>query len=141
MVIEERRMRTEDSPRGRLYEALFATAFVATPYRHPVIGWRSDVELATIPCAYGTAENMVHRAAVGGADRVLVTGASGGVGSATVQLARRRGAEVVAIAGRSKLDAVRSLGVEVIARGADLLAELGESSIDVVIDNVALAKG
>ena len=47
----------------------------------------SDVELATMPCAYGTAENMLHRAGVNSADRALVTGASGGVGSAVVQLA------------------------------------------------------
>ncbi len=97
----------------------------------------SDVELATIPCAYGTAENMVHRAAIGKGDRVLVPGASGGVGSAVVQLAKRRGAEVVAIAGRDKIDTVGALGAEVIERGSDLLGLLGESSVDVVIDNVA----
>jgi NADPH:quinone reductase-like Zn-dependent oxidoreductase len=98
----------------------------------------SDVELATIPCAYGTAENMVHRAAVAEGDHVLVPGASGGVGSAVVQLAKRRGARVTAIAGRAKMDAVASLGVDrVLPRDADLLAELGASSVDVVIDNVA----
>jgi NADPH:quinone reductase-like Zn-dependent oxidoreductase len=98
----------------------------------------SDIELATIPCAYGTAENMVHRAQVTTADRVLVTGASGGVGSAVVQLVKRRGAEVVAVAGRAKMDSVRQLGPDrVIPRGSDPCAELGESSIDVVIDNVA----
>ena len=42
----------------------------------------SDAELGAVPCAYGTAENMVHRAGVGPDDRVLVTGASGGTGSA-----------------------------------------------------------
>jgi len=98
----------------------------------------SDVELATIPCAYGTAENMVHRAGVGEGDHVLVPGASGGVGSAVVQLAKRRGARVTAIAGRVKMDTVASLGVDrVISREADLLAELGASSFDVIIDNVA----
>ena len=97
----------------------------------------SDVELATIPCAYGTAENMVQRAAVGTGDRVLVPGASGGVGSAVAQLCRRRGAEVIAIAGEAKIDAVRARGVDVLARDADLLAELGRRSVDVVIDNVA----
>ena len=49
----------------------------------------TDAELASIPCAYSTAENMLHRAHVG-AERVLITGASGGVGSAAVQLAKRR---------------------------------------------------
>jgi NADPH:quinone reductase-like Zn-dependent oxidoreductase len=98
----------------------------------------SDIELATIPCAYGTAENMLHRAGVGSTDRVLVTGASGGVGSAVVQLARRRGARVIAIAGESKLDSVRGLRADqVIPRGSDLSAAVPDSSIDVVIDNVA----
>lgn len=99
-------------------------------------GW-SDVELGSIPCAYGTAENLLHRAAVRGGLRVLVTGASGGVGSAAVQLARRRGAEVVAVAGRAKHDAVRGLGAAVVLdREADLVEEIGEESVDVVIDAV-----
>jgi len=98
----------------------------------------SDAELATIPCAYGTAENMVHRAAVGAGDHVLVPGASGGVGSAVLQLCKRRGATVTAIAGKSKLEAVAAIGADnTIERGADLVAELGQSSVDVVIDNVA----
>jgi NADPH:quinone reductase-like Zn-dependent oxidoreductase len=98
----------------------------------------SDIELATIPCAYGTAENMVHRAAVSASDHVLVTGASGGVGSAVVQLAKRRGARVTAIVGASKMDALQNLGVDrLIARGTSLIDELGQSSVDVVIDNVA----
>ncbi len=44
VVLEERRMRTEDSPSGLAFEALLGTAFLAHPYRRPVIGWRSDVE-------------------------------------------------------------------------------------------------
>jgi len=48
VVLEERRMRTEDQPTGRAIEALLATTFVAHPYRWPVIGWRSDVERATV---------------------------------------------------------------------------------------------
>lgn len=98
----------------------------------------SDAELATIPCAYGTSENMLHRARVTAGDRVLVTGASGGVGSATVQLARRRGARVIAVAGRDKLRDVARIGADrVLARGDDLVAALGAESVDVVIDNVA----
>ena len=68
----------------------------------------SDAELGTIPCAYGTAENMIHRAKVSSGEHLLVTGASGGVGSAVVQLAKRRGATVTAIAGREKIEQVRS---------------------------------
>lgn len=98
----------------------------------------SGTELATIPCAYGTAENMVHRAGVSESDRVLVTGASGGVGSAVVQLAKRRGAHVTAIAGASKLDAIRSLGAdEAVPRGADLSRGAKTLCADVVFDNVA----
>ncbi len=98
----------------------------------------SDAELATIPCAYGTAENMVHRCGVRAGDHVLVPGASGGVGSATVQLALRRGATVTAIVGAAKQDAVRALGADrVLSRESDVVAMLGENSVDVVIDNVA----
>ena len=81
---------------------------------------------------------MVHRAGVGASDHVLVTGASGGVGSAVVQLVKRRGARVTAVVGRSKFDAVAHLDIDrMVERDADLVAELGESSVDVVIDNVA----
>lgn len=98
----------------------------------------SDAELGTIPCAYGTAENMVHRANITKGDHVLVTGASGGVGSAAVQLVKRRGASVSAIAGQAKAEQVRSIGADrVIHRGDDIVAKIGEKSIDVVIDNVA----
>lgn len=98
----------------------------------------SDAELGTIPCAYGTAENMVHRARVGAGDVVLVPGASGGVGSAVVQLSKRRGATVIAIAGREKMAQVRAIGADqVIARDDDAVAVLGENAADVVIDNVA----
>lgn len=98
----------------------------------------SDAELGTIPCAYGSAENMVHRANVSEGEHVLVAGASGGVGSAVVQLAKRRGATVTAIAGKEKLAQVQSVGADhVIARDDDIVACLGEKSVDVVIDNVA----
>jgi len=48
VVLEERRLRTEDSPMGRAYEALFGLVWQALPYRWPVIGWRSDIEKATV---------------------------------------------------------------------------------------------
>jgi NADPH:quinone reductase-like Zn-dependent oxidoreductase len=98
----------------------------------------SDAELGTIPCAYGTAENMIHRAKVVSGEHVLVAGASGGVGSAVVQLAKRRGAVVTAIAGTAKLEKVRAIGADqLIARDADIVSCLGEKSVDVVVDNVA----
>lgn len=98
----------------------------------------TDAELATIPCAYGTAENMIHRAGVAAGQHVLVTGASGGVGSASVQLAKRRGATVTAVVGAGKEELLRGIGADrVIERGADLIAALGEKSADVVVDIVA----
>jgi NADPH:quinone reductase-like Zn-dependent oxidoreductase len=97
----------------------------------------SDAELASLPCAYSTSEGMLHRANVG-AERVLITGASGGVGSATIQLAKRRGAHVIAVSSSAKFDEVRAAGAdEVIDRNADFVKELGADSIDVVIDLVA----
>ena len=96
----------------------------------------SDVELAAVPCAFSTAEGTLHRAGVG-AEKVLITGASGGVGSAAVQLAKCRGAHVIAVASESKADAVKSLGADqVIDRHADLVSVLGTDCIDVVVDLV-----
>ncbi|HTH93836.1 MAG TPA: pitrilysin family protein [Rhodocyclaceae bacterium] len=47
VVMEERRMRTEDNPQARVYEATNAAAFQASPYRRPVIGWMNDLENMT----------------------------------------------------------------------------------------------
>ena len=69
---------------------------------------------------------------------VIVTGASGGVGSAAIQLAKRRGAEVIAVSGAAKADEVRAIGADrVVDRNADLVAELGRDSIDLAVDLVA----
>ena len=65
VVLEERRMRTEDSPGGRAFEALPALMWQAHPYRWPVIGWRSDVEETTVEACreffdtYYAVNNMV----------------------------------------------------------------------------------
>ena len=48
VVLEERRLRTEDTPDGRGFEALAALVWQAHPYRWPTIGWRSDVESVTV---------------------------------------------------------------------------------------------
>jgi NADPH:quinone reductase-like Zn-dependent oxidoreductase len=96
----------------------------------------SDEELAALPCAYSTAENMLHRAAVG-SERVLVTGASGGVGLAAVQLAKCGGATVIAVCSASKAADVMAQGADqTVDRGADLVSALGRASVDVVIDLV-----
>ncbi|CAM2785929.1 alcohol dehydrogenase family protein [Vibrio rarus] len=98
----------------------------------------SDIELASFPCSYSTAENMLTRANVTSLDRVLISGASGGVGSAAIQLAKARGAYVIAITSPSKNQQLLELGADqVISRDTDLVEVLGENSIDVVIDLVA----
>lgn len=103
----------------------------------PINSSWTDVELGSIPCAYGTAENMVHRAQIRSGTRVLIPGASGGVGSAAVQLCKRRGAEVIGMCGASKREALLALGIDrVLDRDDDPAAVLGEASVDVVIDNV-----
>lgn len=98
----------------------------------------SDVELATLPCAYSTAEGMLHRANVVAGDIVLVTGASGGVGSSAIQLAKRRGATVIAVSGEDKAGQVKALGSDrVVARSESLLKTVGKETVDVVIDVAA----
>ena len=47
VVKEERRLRTEDNPHARLYEVMDATAFMASPYRRPIVGWMSDLDAMT----------------------------------------------------------------------------------------------
>ena len=97
----------------------------------------SDAELASFPCAYATAENILTRIGLRSGERVLITGASGGVGSAAVQLAKRRGAEVVAMAGSAKAEAVHDLGADhVIPREADLKALFEPEHFDAAVDIV-----
>jgi NADPH:quinone reductase-like Zn-dependent oxidoreductase len=111
---------------------------VAALQAHKIDSELSDIELASFPCSYSTAENLLTRADVKSGERVLVTGASGGVGSAAVQLAKARGALVWAVTSLAKSDALRELGAdETISRETDLIVEPGSNSMDVVIDLVA----
>ena len=92
---------------------------------HPIESRLTDVELASFPCSYSTAEHMLERAGVTEGDCVVVTGASGGVGAALVQLAGRRGAVTVAISSAAKAEAVRQLtgARHVIDRRSDTVGE------------------
>ena len=111
---------------------------VADRHAHRVDSAMTDVELASFPCSYSTAENMLTRSAVSSADTVLVTGASGGVGSATVQLAKARGARVVAVTSPTKAPALEALGADrTLDRSDDYVAVVGRHSVDVVVDLVA----
>lgn len=98
----------------------------------------SDVELASFPCSYSTAENMLYRASAKEGSTILVTGASGGVGSAAVQLAKARGAYVIALTSKSKAQQLTDLGADkVVFREDDLVEMLGKNSVDIVVDLVA----
>ena len=111
---------------------------VAARHAHKIDSELSDAQLASFPCSYSTAENLLTRANVKSGERILVTGASGGVGSAAVQLAKARGACVWAVTSPSKSDALHKLGAdETISRETDLTVEPGSNSVDVVIDLVA----
>ena len=112
-------------------------ARVPSTHAHRIESGLSDTELASFPCAYSAAENMLTRIALAEGEHVLITGASGGVGSAAVQLAKRRGAQVTAMAGSDKTDAVRGLGADhVIPRDADLAALFGPEHFDAAVDIV-----
>ena len=109
---------------------------------HVVNSSLSDEELATFATSYITAENMLERAHVTQGDIVLITGASGGVGSALIQLAKRRGAKAIGICSKAKIDEVRSLGADgVIDRDCrDLRSALkeitGKDTVSVLADVV-----
>jgi NADPH:quinone reductase-like Zn-dependent oxidoreductase len=110
---------------------------VPAMHAHRVNSELSNVELASFPCAYGTAENILTRINLQADERVLITGASGGVGSAAVQLAKRRGAEVTAMAADAKAEIVRSLGAShVVSRDAALEALFGQEYFDAAVDIV-----
>ena len=66
-------------------------ATVPSAHAHRISSDLTDAQLASFPCAYSAAENMLTRVGATASDTLLVTGASGGVGSAAVQLAKRRG--------------------------------------------------
>ena len=111
---------------------------VAARHAYKISSMLSDVELASFPCSYSTAENLLTRASVIKDDRVLITGASGGVGSAAIQLVKSRDAHVIAVTSPSKSDAVSDLGADqLLFRENNLIEALGANSVDVVIDLVA----
>lgn len=130
---------TEDNPMafrsiGSEYDGAFAE-YCCVPARHlhnvsdSVL---TDIEIGAMPCAYGTAHNLLSRSGVKAGDRVLVTGASGGVGYAAVQLALLRGARVTGQASANKGHVLREAGAKVIDREATPAPK----SFDVIIDVV-----
>jgi NADPH:quinone reductase-like Zn-dependent oxidoreductase len=103
-----------------------------------------DAELAAMGmCSYQTAYHMMTSAGIGAGERVLVTGASGGVGTALIQLCRVVGAIPYAVSQPDKADALLALGAEAVIDRGDLptfvdrvLATTGGQPIDAVMDLV-----
>jgi NADPH:quinone reductase-like Zn-dependent oxidoreductase len=101
----------------------------------------TDDQLAALPTAYGTALGMIERGRLRAGETVLVSGASGGVGLALTQIARARGARVLAVSSVSKIAAVREAGAhEVVDRARDIAEQVRAAApegIDVALDVVA----
>ena len=108
---------------------------------HTITTDLSDAELASFPTAYVTAERMLDRARLTAGETVLVTGASGGVGTGLVQLAKLRSAVVIAVAGAGQEAALREIGADVVLpRGGELVEQVGAAlagrELDVAADVV-----
>ena len=117
-------------------------AVVAASHAHDVTSSPlDDTQLACLPIAYGTAMGMLERAEVEAGERILVTGASGALGSALVQLAVARGAVVTGLTSRSQVESVLEAGAhDTIVRdeqnGSDWLSKSAGSGFDVIADVV-----
>ncbi|NEP78944.1 MAG: zinc-binding dehydrogenase [Okeania sp. SIO3B3] len=104
---------------------------------YPINSPLSDIELATFPCSYSTAENMLTKGRIAAEDTVVIIGASGGVGSALIQLSKIRGAKVIAIVGANKEAFVKDLGADYVYRRDNLLEfNLAQHKITVALDVV-----
>jgi len=119
---------------GSEFDGAFAQ-YCVVPARHlhdVTASALSDVEIGAMPCAYGTAANLLARAGVVAGERVLVTGASGGVGLAAVQLAVLRDARVTGQVRPEKAGVLRAAGAALLDRDATPEPR----GFDVVIDVV-----
>ncbi len=108
------------------------------------IGDLAPERAAALPLALLTAWHMLERASVGAGDRVLVQGGAGGVASLVIQLARHRGARVVATASTpekralcEELGAERAFDYE--SARAEVKAWTGREGVDVAIEHVGAA--
>ncbi|MBC6443791.1 MAG: alcohol dehydrogenase family protein [Rhodobacteraceae bacterium] len=150
-VITDNWLRDWDDPMNRDKTAYFGSEsdggfaeYTKIDYRNAITvnSAYSDAALATFSCSWSTAEGMLDRAGVGPGDRVLITGASGGVGSALIGLANRRGAMTIALASKAKHAEVAPLNpTHLLPRAPDdlpeaLKAATGFDKVTVVADIV-----
>ena len=140
-------LRDWDDPENRDRAGYFGSEADGGFAEYAKVHWRnavavecelSDAELATFSCSYSTAEGMLARANVTSDDTVLVPGASGGVGGALIQLSKRRGARVIALASESKHADVAELEPDLILprRPGNLREALGSEKVTVAADVV-----
>lgn len=102
----------------------------------PIPSTLDDITAAALPVTGLTAAQMLVAGAAKAGDTILVHGASGGVGSILVQLAKQLGVHVIATASAANRDYVAALGADrVIDRQAERFEEL-VSDVDLVIDLV-----
>ncbi len=118
--------------------AEFAAVFAENAI--PINSDLTDAELATFMISYLTAEHMLNRGGVTKDAKLLVTGTSGGVGSALIQLAKRRNAQIIAVISAHKEAQARAIGADfIIHRGnniRDALARIHVHDVDVITDIV-----
>lgn len=101
----------------------------------------SDAELATFACAYGTALNLIDRSGLSEGEVIAISGASGGVGSAAIQIAKILGATVIAISSLDKARGLENIGADYVVDRGDLnlketIIDLAGREIDVAADVV-----
>ena len=115
--------------------------YCSVPFRntYPVNSEMTDIELASFPCSWATAEHMLTRSRLRKGQTLVVTGASGGVGTALIQLAKLREAYVIAITSSEKFDLVKDCGADsVLDRNKKELKgniiELAQGPVDVLAD-------
>ncbi len=96
----------------------------------------SNQQLAALPIAYGTAAGMLERAGLARGERILITGASGGVGLALVQLAAARGCFVVAITTEDKREQLLAAGASQVLLRDSVPSHKLDTPVDVVADVV-----
>ena len=108
---------------------------------HVINSEYNDAELATFACAYGTALNLIDRSGLQNGETIVISGASGGVGSASVQIAKILGARVIAISSADKESGLLSIGADYVVdrNHNDLkqhIMDLAGGSVDVAADVV-----